>query len=210
MTGEVGVYTGPSTDRCLRFHAEAMSSSQRAQQGNFYYCLIVPEETLRLRALDLTCNWNANVSVTSFLSPSPAEEEAPLRIRGQTGVLFGFSYHTAKPRHHVCSCKLWLQTQESEVRLRWFQIQLYHVPAYCLASMTSHLIKGLTVMSARREEQERSHVRWAKVPTQSLQDFVLFIVTCHEIKSYSILQSHFCNIPLLDSHFMDINIHERI
>lgn len=87
------------------------------------------------------------MSVTSFLSPSLAEEGVPLRVRGWTGVLFGFSYHTAKPRHHVCSYKLWLQTQEPEVRLCWFQIQLYHVPAYCLASMISHLIKGLIAMS---------------------------------------------------------------
>lgn len=75
MTGEVSVNTGPSTDSCLRFHAAAMSSHQRARQGNFYYCLIVPEEILRLRALDLTYNWNANVSVTSFLPPLRLKKE---------------------------------------------------------------------------------------------------------------------------------------
>lgn len=171
MTGGVSVYTGPSTDSCLRFHAAAMPSHQCARQGNFYYCLIVPKEILGLRALDFTYNWNANVSVTSFILPSPAEEGVSLRIRGWTGVLFGF---TAKPRHHVCSCKLWLQTQESEVRLCWLQIQLYHVPAYCLAFMISHLVNGLIAMSALREEQERSHVRWVKVLTYSPQDFVLF------------------------------------
>lgn len=114
------------------------------------------------------------MSVTSFLPPSLAEEGVSLRVRVWTSVLFGFSYHTAKLRHHVCSCKLWLQTQESEVRLCWLQIQLYHVPAYCLASMIFHLIKGLIAMSALREKQERSHVRWVKVLTYSTRDFVLF------------------------------------